>query len=213
MTEHPDEAVKREKEAELAAALRATYAPAPQPPGPTADAYRLAGYTDGLLGATQPACDSLLPHYDSGLKWADSSVPQPDAPLWGGGVSGGVTWDGTFWRDLARYSAGGPLFWSAYFKPGTAPGMKQGYWLNFGDGWAHLASDDPVQILAGASQRLYHDTATGDWRLVIEATQFVTHAVIDVWTGAKHGGNDPVGIYTRVSGCDPVATLTMEAIP
>ena len=57
---------------------------------------------------------------------------------------------------------------------------KNGYWLNFGGGWAHLAADDPAQILAGASQRLYHDTATGDWRLVIEATAFVTHATLNV---------------------------------
>jgi len=53
---------------------------------------------------------------------------------------------------------------------------------------------------------------TGDWRLVFEATAFVTHATINVWTGTKHGGNDPAGIFTRLSGCDPAATLTVEAI-
>ena len=51
----------------------------------------------------------------------------------------------------------------------------------------------------------------GQWKLVIEATMFVTYAVVNVWTGMKQGGNNPTGIYTRVSGCDPVATLMIEA--
>jgi hypothetical protein len=51
----------------------------------------------------------------------------------------------------------------------------------------------------------------GNWKLVIEATMFVTYAVVDVWTGTKQGGNDPVGVYTRVTGCDPTATLAVEA--
>jgi hypothetical protein len=46
---------------------------------------------------------------------------------------------------------------------------------------------------------------------VIEATMFVTYAVVNVWTGTKVGGSDPAGIYTRVSGCDSIATLTIEA--
>ena len=61
MPEHPDEAVKREKEEELAAALRNAYAPGPAPTGPTADAYQLAGYSDGLIGAARPDCDVLRP--------------------------------------------------------------------------------------------------------------------------------------------------------
>ena len=96
--------------------------------------------------------------------------PQPDDPLWDGGVSGGVTWDGTFWRDLARYASSGSLFWCAYLKSGSAPGMKNGFWLNFGSGWSHLGNDDPAQMLAGASQRIYYDSAAGQWKLVIEAT-------------------------------------------
>jgi len=36
-------------------------------------------------------------------------------------------------------------------------------------------------------------------------------AVVNVWTGIKAGGNDPVGAYTRQSGCDPTATFTVEA--
>jgi len=52
---------------------------------------------------------------------------------------------------------------------------------------------------------------TGDGRLVIEATAFVTHATLNVWTDAKHGGNDPAGNYTRLSGCDRAATLNIEA--
>ncbi|MCX7010136.1 MAG: hypothetical protein NTY53_23345 [Kiritimatiellaeota bacterium] len=179
----------------------------------TANAYRIAGYTDGLIGSAEPDCDILLPHYDSGLTWPDANNPRPDDPLWGGGVDGGIKWDGTFWRDLARYSAGGPLFWSAYLKPGTAPGMKNGYWLNFGGGWAHLKDDDPAQMLAGASQRLFFKPATDEWMLVIEATLFVTNAVANVWTGVKHGGNDPAGLYTRLSGLDPAATLSIEPVP
>ena len=171
---------------------------------------RLVGYQDGLVGAATPGCDVLLPHFDSGLKWSDSSIPQLDAPLWDGGVSGGICWDGTFYRDLARYSQSGSLFWSAYLKPGTGPGMKNGYWINFGSGWAHLANDDFLQILTGASQRLSWDVVTGDWRLVIEATMFVTGAVVNVWTGVKVGGNDPTGAYGRVAGCDPVASLSIE---
>ena len=103
-------------------------------------------------------------------------------------------------------------FWSAYLKPGSAPGIKNGFWLNFGSGWAHLANDDPAQMLTGASQRLYFDGAASEWKLVIEATMFVTGAVVEVWTGSKSGGFDPVGTYARVSGCDPVATLTVEAV-
>ncbi len=57
------------------------------------------------------------------------------------GVAGGVTGDGTFYRDLTRYAASGELFWSAYLKPGT----------------------------------------------------------------------DPVGEYTKIDGCDPTATLVIEA--
>ena len=138
-------------------------------------------------------------------------IPLPDDPLWDGGVRAGVTWDGTFYRDTARYPAGGQLFWSAYFKPGSAAGIKQGFWFNFGSGWSHLANDDPAQILAGASQRIYYDSGVNGWRLVIEATQFVTNAVVNVWTGTKTGGTDPVGIYQRESGCDPLASLTVEA--
>ena len=172
--------------------------------------YRIAGYVDGLVGAS-PECDLLKPHWDSGLKWPDPNNPKPDDPVWGPGVAGGVRWDGTFYRDLSRYAASGQLFWSAYLKPGTAPGIKNGYWINFGSGWSHLANDDPAQILTGASQRIYWDTVSGDWRLVIEATMFVTYAVVNVWTGTKSGGPDPVGQYTRQSGCDPTATLTVEA--
>ena len=124
----------------------------PVPPvGPTADVYRIVDYTHGLIGASKPGCDILKPHYDSGIRYADKNNPQPDDPLWGAGAAGGVKWDGTFYRDMIRYPAGGEHFWSSYFKPGSAPGIKLGYWFNFGSGWSHLASDDPAQILAGAS--------------------------------------------------------------
>jgi hypothetical protein len=201
------------------------------PTGPTVESYRIAGYQDGLIGGASPECDLLRPHYDSGLKWPDPDNPRPEDPLWGAGVRGGVKWDGTFHRDLARYAAAGPLFWCAYLKPGTGPGIKNGYWLNFGSGWCHLANDDPSQLLTGAAPRLYWEagvaapvpgasggaagtaaTTPGHWRLVIEATMFVTYAVVDVWTGVKTGGNDPVGVYTRVSGCDPTASFHIEAL-
>ncbi len=39
---------------------------------------------------------------------------------------------------------------------------------------------------------------------------FVTLAVVEVWTGVKEGGDDPAGIYTRISGLDPLAQLTIE---
>jgi len=190
--------------------LEADFAP-PLPPGPTADAYRIAAYADGLVGAASPECDLLLPHFDSGLRWADANNPQPDDWLMDGGVRAGLTWDGTFYRDLTRYAGSGELFWSAYLKPGSAAGSKNGFWFNFGSGWSHLANDDPAQLLSGASQRIFYDTAAGRWRLVIEATMFVTNAVVNVWTGAKTGGNDPAGIYPRESGCDPLAALTVEA--
>ena len=74
-----------------------------------------------------------------------------------------------------------------------------------------IANDDPTQILTGASQRIYYDQTAGHWCLVIEASMFVTYAVVVVWNGVKLGGNDPTGQYTRVSGCDPTATLAVEA--
>ncbi len=185
---------------------------AAHPLGTTADTYRIAAYTDGLVGAS-PECKVLKPHWDSGLKWPDPNNRQPGDWRWGPGVSGGVPWDGTFHRDLSRYSASGELFWSSYLKPGTAPGMKLGYWINFASGWSHLHNDNPAEILTGASQNLSYDPATGVWKLVIQATKFVTHEVIDVWTGTKQGGSDPVGTYTRLSGLDPLASLTVEAQP
>lgn len=177
------------------------------PAGPFAETYRIAGYANGIVGAS-PDCDVLKAHWDSGLKWA-GDVPQPGDWRWDGGVAGGVDWDGTFHRDLARYSGSGPLFWASYLKAGTEPGMKKGFWFNFGSGWSHLHNDDPAQILTGASQKIFWDA--GVWHLVIQATKFVTLEVMNVWTGTKAGGNDPVGTYTRISGLDPLASLTVEA--
>ena len=90
-------------------------------------------------------------------------------------------------------------------------GIQNGFWINFGSGWSHLANDDFSQILTGASQRIYFDTVAGNWKLVIEATMFVTYTVVNVWTGIKQGGNDPTGQYARLTGCDPTATLAVEA--
>jgi hypothetical protein len=178
----------------------------------------------------------LRPKFDSGLKF---DMPGPGRPRWGPGVGGGVPWDGTFYRDTARYPAGGELFWSAYLKPGSGPGEKQGYWLNFGSGWCHLHNDDPAQMLSGAAPRLLYDAQVdrdlrarsvaepanepaearpevalhpGQWHLIIEATKFVTFEVVLVWSGVKPGGNDPSGVYERVDGLDTVGTLAIEAV-
>ena len=189
-----------------------TFEPVAPLPPPTGDTYRIANYTDGLVGAS-PECEVLLPELDSGLEFGDEDNDQPEDWLMDGGVLGGIPWDGTFHRDLSRYSGSGDLFWSSYLKPGSAPGMKAGYWINFGSGWSHLHNDNPAEILTGASQKLFFDSAAGVWKLVIQATKFVTHEVIEVWTGTKTGGTDPTGTYTRDSGLDPVATLTVEAQP
>ena len=76
---------------------------------------------------------------------------------------------------------------------------------------ARPANDDPAQILTGAAPRLFYDRGASQWKLVIEATMFVTYAVVNVWTGIKHGGTDPTGVYTRITGCDPVAALAIES--
>lgn len=41
---------------------------------------------------------------------------------------------------------------------------------------------------------------------------FVTHEVVNVGTGAKSGGNDPVETYLCVTGIDPLAALTVETV-
>ena len=211
MPETPHQALKREKIDEIDAALRNEYSPS-TPTGPTADVYRIAGYQQDLIGdSDKPECLVIAAKWDSGLKWPDPNNPQPTDLLWDGGVTAGLWWDGTFYRDASRYPAGGQLFWCAYFKPGTGPGNKNGYWINFGCAYSHLANDDPAQLLAGASQRLTWNMGVGRWELVIEATDYVTYEVREVWHGTKAGGNDPVGVYTRIAGCDPLSTLTVEA--
>ena len=146
------------------------------------------------------------------MKWPDQTNPRPEDFRWGAGVRAGRKWDGTFYRDLTRYPAGGALFWSAYFQPGSGPGNQHGFWFNYGAGWSHLANDDCTQILTGASQRIFWDKATGHWQLVIEANLFVTGAVVNVWTGTKPTGTDPTGTYLRQSGCDPLAQLSIEPV-
>jgi len=181
----------------------------PVPTGPTADVYRIAGYTPELIGTKKPECLPMMARYNSGLKWPDPNNPLPTDFLWGGGVRAGLPWDGTFYRDVTRYPAGGQLFWSPYLKPGSGPGLKNGYWFNFGKGFCHLANDDFSQMLTGAAPRICYEA--GQWKLVIDATAHVTAEVVNVWTGTKAGGNDPVGVYTRIAGCDPLATLAVEA--
>ena len=146
------------------------------PTGPTADAYRIAGYVDGLIGAARPDCDLLRPHYDSGLKWPDKNNPQPDDPLWDAGVAGGVrgtapsiaTSPGT---PPAANCSGAPTS-----SPAPAPATRTATGSTSVPAGAHLANDDPPQILTGAATRLYYDTVAGHWKLVIEATMFVTGA-------------------------------------
>ncbi|MBI5684437.1 MAG: hypothetical protein HZC54_05110 [Verrucomicrobia bacterium] len=55
-------------------------------------------------------------------------------------------------------------------------------------------------------------SSTAQWKLVMEATMFVTNETVLVWSGAKTGGNDPAGIYTRLAGLVPLASLTLEAV-
>ena len=76
---------------------------------------------------------------------------------------------------------------------------------------SHLANDDPAQLLAGAAQRLTWNMGVGRWELVIEATDYVTYEVREVWHGTKAGGNDPVGPYAKQTGCDPTPTFAIEA--
>jgi len=64
-----------------------------------------------------------------------------------------------------------------------------------GAGWAHLANDNPAQILTGTVLRILYDGGAGHWKLVVEATMGVTGAVVNVWTGIKQGGNNPTGTY------------------
>jgi len=158
-----------------------------------------------------PDNDAIAAHWDSGLKWPDPNNPLPTDLLWGGGVRAGLRWDGSFYRDLSRYDASGTLFWSVYLKPGSGPGDKNGFWFNFGKGYCHLQAGDPAQMLAGASPRLWWNAATGQWHVAIEATVYVTLAKHLVWEGVKAVGNVPTGIYTRVAGCDPLPSLTVEA--
>lgn len=35
--------------------------------------------------------------------------------------------------------------------------------------------------------------------------------MVEVWTGVKAGGNDPAGVFIRISGCDPLVALTIKA--
>ena len=231
MPDQPTKAVKHEKADEIAAELRNEYSPS-TPTGPTADTYRIAGYQQNLIGNSKtPGCLIIAAKWDSGLKWPDPNNPQPTDLLWNGGVTAGVWWDGTFYRDLTRYSAGGPLHWCSYFKPGSGPGNKNGYWINFGCAYSHLANDDPAQLLTGAAQRLFWEAGVvapvpgasagaagtaaatpGQWKLLIQATDYVTAEVRDVWHGVKAGGHDPTGVYTRIAGCDPAATLSVDAL-
>ena len=59
----------------------------------------------------------------------------------------------------------------------------------------------------------HYDTVTGQWKLIIEATMFVTGAVLPVWDGRKIDGNEPAGSYTRLAGCDATPTLAIAAGP
>lgn len=72
------------------------------------------------------------------------------------------------------------------------------------------ADIEGLRVVGGTHRVVYRDYR----RLlskVIEATMFVTGAVVPVWTGLKPVSNDPTGQYTRLAGCDPTATLTVEA--
>ena len=63
---------------------------------------------------------------------------------------------------------------------------------------------------AGSGDPAYNPAA--QWKLIVETTMFVINEAVLVWSGVKSGGNDPAGCYTRVAGCDPTATLTVERV-
>ncbi len=44
-------------------------------------------------------------------------------------------------------------------------------------------------MLNGAAPRLFYDSAAAQWKLIVEATVFVTNEVVQVWAGVKSGGN------------------------
>ncbi len=66
-------------------------------------------------------------------------------------------------------------------------------------------------MLTGTVPRLYYDTAAAQWKLVEEATMFMTNETVVVWSGVKPGGPDPTGTYTCIASCDPTTALTVEA--
>jgi len=84
------------------------------------------------------------------------------------------------------------LYWSAPHP--AAPRLR-------GDEAALAAQARPESPPVGEAV----STASGEgcWNLVIEATMFVTYAVVNVWTGVKLAGHDPAGTYTRINGCAP----------
>ena len=67
-------------------------------------------------------------------------------------------------------------------------------------------------MLTGTAPRLYYDASAAQWKLVVEATMFVTYATVVVWSGVKAAGNDPTGAYTRSAGCDLTAMFSVEAV-
>ena len=78
--------------------------PCGHPAGPAPDPARrrtptASPATPTASSGPRPECDLLRPHFDSGLRWPDENNPQPGDWCWDGGVAGGVTWDGTFYRD------------------------------------------------------------------------------------------------------------------
>jgi len=57
----------------------------------------------------------------------------------------------------------------------------------------------------GVAERLPVSTGRGAGADATLAKHFV-------WEGVKDGGNDPSGTCTRIAGCDPLASLVIEAV-
>jgi len=70
-------------------------------------------------------------------------------------------------------------------------------------------------MLSGAAPRLFYDAAASQWKLIVEATMFVTYETVLVWSGAKTGDNDPTGVYTRAAGLDAgwLRRVSFQAAP
>jgi hypothetical protein len=74
-----------------------------------------------------------------------------------------------------------------------------------------VGRDSVEPPLPAGTKEARQSLAPPQWKLIIEATKFVIYETILVWSGVKSGGNDPSGAYTRLAGCDPTESFSVEA--